>query len=75
MKKKFYYGTTYIKYQKKHPEWSKNQLTGLRYAYKKHWKMFIKHPFMTLGFVFYKMSEFVSAVVGMSYAKIKKFFQ
>ena len=75
MKKKFYYGTTYVKYRKKHPEWSKNQLTAFRYAYKKHWKKFVMHPFMTLAFIFYKMSEFTSAWVGIKYSKIKKLFQ
>jgi glycosyltransferase involved in cell wall biosynthesis len=64
MKKKFYYSHFIGNYMRKNPQMAKKQLIFIRPAYIRNWKRLIKHPLLTIGFMFMKACEFSAASVG-----------
>jgi hypothetical protein len=48
MKKHYYYGTTLPEFLEKNPKKGIKQLSPLRPAYAKNWKLFFRHPIMTV---------------------------
>jgi glycosyltransferase involved in cell wall biosynthesis len=64
IKKHYYYGTTLPVFLAKNPKRGMKQLSPLRPAYAKHWRLFFKHPIMTLGFLIYQIARYSSAIMG-----------
>jgi glycosyltransferase involved in cell wall biosynthesis len=64
IKKHYYYGTTLPVFLAKNPKRGMKQLSPLRPAYAKHWRLFFKHPVMTLGFLIYQVARYSSAILG-----------
>jgi glycosyltransferase involved in cell wall biosynthesis len=72
MKKHYYYGTTLPEFLEKNPKKGIKQLSPLRPAYAKNWKLFLKHPIMTLGFLTYQAARYSSAIVGYTIVRVSK---
>jgi len=70
-KKMFDYGRTFEAYIKKNKNLAKKQLTPFRSLYIRNWKLFIRRPILTLGFVILKFSEFLGAFSGLMFNKLK----
>jgi len=68
-KKAFYYGTTIGKYMKKNPQQARHQMVPIRPAFIRHWKLFVKHPILTIGFIILKIVQYLGGVFGMVYIK------
>lgn len=65
LQKKFYYANKSASYVRKHPDLVKIQGTILfRKAYLRHWKKFVRNPILGLSFLFVRVLETVSAVLG-----------
>jgi glycosyltransferase involved in cell wall biosynthesis len=64
IKKHYYYGTTLPVFLAKNPKRGMKQLSPLRPAYAKHWRLFFRHPVMTLGFLIYQVARYSSAIMG-----------
>ena len=71
VKKYYYYGKTIGKYLKKYPKKSLLQLNPIRSSYLVNWKLFIKHPILTLGFIFYQFVRYFSAGLGFLVSKVR----
>jgi glycosyltransferase involved in cell wall biosynthesis len=72
MKKHYYYGTTLPEFLEKNPKKGIKQLSPLRPAYAKNWKLFFKHPVMTAGFLTYQAARYSSAIVGYTIVRVSK---
>lgn len=70
-RKHYYYGKTIGEFIKKNPKKARQQLTPLRSSYLKHWKNFLVHPLLTVGFVIYQIVRYSSAGSGFLIAKFK----
>jgi glycosyltransferase involved in cell wall biosynthesis len=64
IKKHYYYGTTLHEFLAKNPKKGIKQLSPLRPAYSKHWKLFFRHPVMGAGFLIYQAARYSSAILG-----------
>lgn len=71
-KKFYYYGKKMGIYLKKYPKKSVVQLSPIRLAYLKHWKKFVKHPILTLGFIVYQVIRYTSAGLGYLIGKVRE---
>lgn len=69
IKKKFYYGKTMGEYIKKHPHIAKAQIPFFRRCYLRNWKLLVKNPLHTLGFLTLKFGEMLA--VALSFVKEK----
>jgi len=63
-KKHYYYGKTIGEFIKANPQRGIKQLNPIRLAFIRHWKKFIKHPILTLGFIIYQFVRYFSAGLG-----------
>jgi len=70
--KNYYYGKTLPKFLKKNKKRGIKQLSPIRPAYLKHWKEFVKHPILTLGFIAYQVVRYASAGLGFLVGVIKR---
>jgi glycosyltransferase involved in cell wall biosynthesis len=64
IKKHYYYGTTLQEFLAKNPKRGMKQLSPLRPAYTRHWKLFFKHPVMAVGFLVYQVARYSSGIIG-----------
>ena len=64
IKKHYYYGTTLPEFLAKNPKRGMKQLSPLRPAYAKHWRLFFRHPVMSTGFVIYQVARYSAAMLG-----------
>ncbi len=71
-KKHYYYGRTIGEFIKRNPEKARKQLTPLRPSYLRHWKNFLMHPILTIGFVIYQSVRYSSAGLGFLSTKLKE---
>ena len=71
-RKFYYYGKTIGKYIKKYPKKALVQLSPIRPAYIRHWKKFLQHPTLAIGFVIYQAVRYISAGLGYLVGKVKK---
>jgi len=71
-KKHYYYGATIGEFIKRNPEKAKKQLTPLRSSYLRHWKNFLIHPILSIGFIIYQSVRYSSAGVGFLSTKLRK---
>lgn len=69
--KSFYYGMNSLKYIKKYPGHSTKQLMPVRAAFFRNYRMFLKHPFLALGLVVFKLVQYSSATTGLLFALLK----
>lgn len=67
-KKSFYYGKFMRHYLKKHKTRGIKQLQPLRSSFFRNWRLFLKQPLLTIGFIIYKIVQYTSGLMGM-YAK------
>lgn len=73
IKKKFGYGLTLERIIKKHKISAKQQLALIfRSTYFKNWKLFVKDPVGSLGFLILRTSEIGAYIAGMVWARIAK---
>jgi len=70
LKKYFDYGKDFINYEKENKEESSKQLGVFRSVYFRNWKKFLKHPLMTIIFVYYTTLKYLFGGLGFLYAKI-----
>ena len=71
-KKHYYYGKTIGEFIKRNPEKARKQLTPLRASYLRHWKNFLTHPILTIGFVIYQSVRYSSAGLGFISTRLRK---
>jgi glycosyltransferase involved in cell wall biosynthesis len=64
IKKYYYYGTTLPEFLAKNPKRGVKQLSPLRPAYAKHWRLFFRHPGMAAGFVIFQVVRYSAAMLG-----------
>ena len=69
-KKHYYYGKTINRFIKKDPERAMKIITPLRPSYFKHWKEFLTHPYLSIGFIIYQSVRYTAAGIGFIVAKI-----
>lgn len=72
IKSKFYYGEKIISYLAKKPANINRQLPFLRRAYLKNWRLLLRHPHLTLGFMFLKLLESLAVLSGIISVKVVK---
>lgn len=58
MKKYYAYGRDFTNYKRSNQEESKEQLGFVRSVYIKHWRKFLRHPLLALGFVVYNVFKY-----------------
>lgn len=68
IRRSYYYGKTFYAYLKKHNKDGIVQMSPIRSAYFKKWKLWIKEPIHTVGFVFYKILQYFFGALGLVYA-------
>ncbi len=68
--KSFYYGMNSWQYIKREKGYAVHQLFPVRRAYFKHFSMFLRHPFLALGFVIFKVVQYGSATVGLVFGML-----
>jgi glycosyltransferase involved in cell wall biosynthesis len=71
-KKHYYYGKTIGEFINKNPDRGLKQLNPVRHSFIKHWKKFVKHPVLTLGFFVYQFVRYFSAGLGFLVSKVKR---
>jgi glycosyltransferase involved in cell wall biosynthesis len=69
--KSFYYGINSLDYLKKHKGYAAGQLMPVRSAYFRNYKLFLRHPILTLGFIFFKIIQYASGSLGLLFAALK----
>jgi GT2 family glycosyltransferase len=63
-KKHYYYGKSLANFIEKNPDKAGRQLTPLRASYLRHWKDFLSHPKLSIGFAIYQFVRYSSALLG-----------
>lgn len=71
-RKSYYYGKFMRHYLKKHKQRGLKQLQPARTCFFRHWRLFIKHPLLTLGFIIYKIVQYTGGLLGMIGGKYVK---
>jgi len=69
-KKHYYYGKTIGEFIRKNPERAGRQLSPIRPGYVRHWREFLKHPLLSLGFVVYQCVRYCASVTGFIVGKL-----
>jgi glycosyltransferase involved in cell wall biosynthesis len=64
MRKHYYYGKTLRAFIRKNRGRGMKQLSPVRPAYIRNWRVFVRNPVLTLGFVIYQVARYGSAVLG-----------
>jgi len=71
IRKHYYYGKTIKEFIRLNPQRGKKQLNPIRPSYLKHWKRFLYHPILTLGFIIYQFIRYSAAGFGYLIGKKK----
>ncbi len=66
--KSFYYGFNSKKYLQENPVYAIKQLSPLRGAFFRHWKVFIRHPVLSGGLTVFKLIQYSCATAGLFFA-------
>jgi len=65
LRKKRYYAASWVRYWRKHPNRALGQANLVfRPAYARHWRLLLRHPILTAGFLSLKALETCAAVAG-----------
>lgn len=73
IRRSYYYGKTLFQFLKKHKGSSVAQMSPVRFSYFKHWRIWLKDPIHTLGFIFYKITQYFFGSLGMLVAIISNY--
>jgi arabinofuranan 3-O-arabinosyltransferase len=65
IKKKYYYSKAFRLYLKRYQSIAINQFSPLKSSYIKHIDLFLAHPILTLGIVFFRGGEVLAGVTGL----------
>lgn len=68
--KSFYYGMNSWQYIRRQRGYAVKQLFPVRKAYFRNFKMLLAHPFLTLGFIVFKLVQYTSASVGLLFGAL-----
>ncbi len=71
IRKHYYYGKTLPRFIEKNKGKGIKQLSPIRPAYLRHWRKFVRHPILTLGFIVYQVTRYISAGAGYIVGRIK----
>jgi glycosyltransferase involved in cell wall biosynthesis len=71
IRKYYYYGKTIEKFIKNNPNRGMKQLSPIRPAHIRNWKLFMENPVLSAGFVIYQTSRYLSASIGYLAAKVR----
>lgn len=74
-KKHYYYGKTINKFLQKNKERGVRQFSPIRIAYIRHYKEFIKHPILSIGFILYQAVRYSSGLLGILSSKYNRLVQ
>jgi len=69
--KSFYYGLNSVDYLKKYPTYATTQLMPVRSSYFRNYKLFLKHPLLSIGFIIFKLVQYSSASIGLLFGILK----
>lgn len=70
----YYYGKTFYSYFKKNGSAeSVVQMSPIRGSYFKHWRIWLKDPLHTMGFIFYKTTQYLFASFGLITAVVTNY--
>lgn len=72
LKRYYEYGKDFVFYQRENKEEAKVQLGFVRPVYLKHWRRFLRHPLLGLGFIFYNFFKFGAGGLGFTVGKLKR---
>jgi len=61
----FYYGPSILRYLRKHPKRGLRQSIPLRPSFLKHWKSFLRQPWLVPGFLILKITQTLCSLLGM----------
>ncbi len=75
IKRSFYYGETLTFFYKKYKISGIKQFSPIRKVYFTHWKLWLKNPFLLVGFIFFKIVQYIAGGVGFIYQSIKNIFK
>jgi glycosyltransferase involved in cell wall biosynthesis len=70
--KHYYYGKTINLFLKKNKARGIKQISPFRKAYLKHYKEFMSHPYLTIGFIIYQSVRYCFSVAGMAVIYLQK---
>lgn len=73
-KKNFYYGTTVFNYLKGNLSFRARKMFPVRKAFLKNWRLFLGHPFLSIGLILYKFLQYFAAGLGLLYSILKPIF-
>lgn len=65
VKKKYYYSIAFREYLKRYPNIAVKQFFPIKWAYLRHWKIFLKNPFLTGGVVLLRSAEVMAGFLGL----------
>ncbi|MFA7244318.1 MAG: glycosyltransferase [Patescibacteria group bacterium] len=65
VRRSFYYGKTLYQFLQKYKGSSVVQMSPVRTTYFKHWRIWLKDPLHTLGFIFFKITQYFFGSLGM----------
>ncbi|OGK24689.1 hypothetical protein A3A46_01495 [Candidatus Roizmanbacteria bacterium RIFCSPLOWO2_01_FULL_37_13] len=65
IKKKYYYSRAFKEYLKRRPTIAVFQFFPIKSAYIKHWKLLLKHPFLTFGMILLRGGEVLAGLLGL----------
>lgn len=71
MKKQYKYGLSIKEFFKSHPKNGVSQVSPFRKELIQNWKQFLKHPILTIGFIFYEIIVYSSTLSGFIVSIIK----
>jgi len=71
VRKHYYYGKSIDYFLKKNPRKGIKQLSPVRPAYLKNWRMFFTHPKLTVYFTIYQLARYSSSIVGYLIVKLR----
>lgn len=64
-RKSFYYGLNSYLYIKRNPAYATKQLSPVRMAFFRHWRLMLRHPFLSAGFFVFKIVQYSAASAGL----------
>lgn len=68
----FYYGSTAAKFLKKNSSRGLKQVSPIRKVYLSHYKDFLRHPYLAIGFTVYQLVRYSSGFIGLLASKFRR---
>lgn len=65
VRKKYYYSRAFREYLRRYPKTAVGQFSPFKVSYLKHWKLFIKKPFVSIGIVCLRSAEVCAGALGL----------